>query len=507
MSMERLVHLKKNAYHMLVVIPCLVSFLFLGLGTTSAEARRRARAVPAYAPPFSSIVVDAKTGKVLHGKNMDAKRYPASITKVMTLYVLFEQLEAGRLNLNSRMHISANAASQPPSKIGVRAGDTITVKDAIEALVTKSANDVAVVIAEYVAGSEQKFASIMTQKARALGMKNTVFRNPHGLPDKAQYTTARDLSILGRAIQTRFPVYYNFFQTRYFTYKNAVYPNHNKLLGRVEGVDGIKTGYTNASGFNLLTSAKSNNRHVVAVVLGGRSGYLRDQAMTQLVETYLPRAYAGSRIAPVLENKKLAFNSTIVAKNPKAAGEPLAINNIKAAVTASVETPADVTPSYIDKRAVTKASYEALPKNGLRFSSLPIDSDGNIISHFSRQGKGVPKSVNALPLKSPQLAQKQEVIKKEVIATKEVDTSRIDGWIIQLAATPDKKSALNILDKAKTKSGNLLVQAEPFTQKVERDDGATFYRARFSGFSGQKDALSACTSLKKNGFQCIAIRG
>ena len=251
-----------------------------------------------YNPPYAAMVVDAKTGKTLHAVNEDALRHPASITKVMTLYMLFEQMERGKFALDSELTISAHAAAQAPSKLGLRPGQTISVEDAIKAIVTKSANDVACAIGENIAGSESRFAEMMTAKARALGMSRTHYANASGLPDPEQLTTARDLTILARAIQDRFPRYYRYFQTRSFAFRGRVIGNHNHLLGNVEGVDGIKTGYTRDSGFNLMTAAKSDGHQIVAIVLGGRSGASRDQIMAKLVRANLPIAYAGARIAP-----------------------------------------------------------------------------------------------------------------------------------------------------------------------------------------------------------------
>ncbi|MCA0424276.1 MAG: D-alanyl-D-alanine carboxypeptidase [Proteobacteria bacterium] len=239
-----------------------------------------------------------KTGKTLQATNADAPRHPASVTKVMTLYMLFEQLERGRFTLDSELKISAHAARQAPSKLGLQAGETISVEDAIKALVTKSANDIAAAVGENISGSEDRFAEMMTEKARSIGMKGSTFVNASGLPDPEQITTARDLALLGRAIQDRFPKYYHYFGTRVFNYDGNAYRNHNRLLGRVEGVDGIKTGYTRASGFNLLTSAKSEGRQIITVVLGGRSGRMRDAQVASLVGQHLPRAYAGARQTP-----------------------------------------------------------------------------------------------------------------------------------------------------------------------------------------------------------------
>ena len=279
-------------------------FLAAGLSFSASFSAAEARARPqvgGYSPPTAQIVVDAKTGKVLFAENPDAPRHPASVTKVMTLYLLFEQLDRGKLTLQSDLKVSAFAQRQAPSKLGVSAGDSISVEDAIKAIVTRSANDVAVVIAENIGGTESNFAQLMTRKARALGMSHTVYRNASGLPDPGQLTTARDLATLGRAIQSRFPKYYPYFAMRGFTYDGDYIGNHNKLLGRVEGVDGIKTGFTRTSGFNLLTSAKLDGRHIVAVVMGGRTGAQRDNQMVRLVENYLPRASTGGSLPAVAE--------------------------------------------------------------------------------------------------------------------------------------------------------------------------------------------------------------
>ncbi len=265
-----------------------------------AEARRsgeahhfRARVVTHghdYSPPYAAIVVDANSGKVLHAASADELRHPASLTKIMTLYLLFERLEAGKLKLDSQLPVSEHASVQAPTKLGLKPGQTIAVEDAIKGLVTKSANDAAVVVGEAIGGSESEFADMMTKKAHALGMSRTVYRNASGLPNDEQVTTARDQALLGRAIQERFPRQYRYFSTPSFTYHGESMRNHNQLLGRVEGVDGIKTGYTQASGFNLVTSVHRNNRHIVAVVLGGSSAGARDARMRGLIEEHIASA-------------------------------------------------------------------------------------------------------------------------------------------------------------------------------------------------------------------------
>ncbi len=253
------------------------------------RTRHYAAAVPS-SPAFSAIVVDANTGRTLYSVAEDGLRHPASITKVMTLYLLFEQLDKGAMTLQTRIPVSQHAAAQEPSKLGVEPGDTIGVEDAIRAVVTRSANDVAVAIAEAIGHDEDAFAEMMTRKAQALGMSSTVYRNASGLPNDEQVTTARDLTILARSLEERFPRYFKYFSTHEFEYAGEVIGNHNHLLGRVDGVDGIKTGYTRASGFNLLTSVHRDGRSLVAVVMGGRTAGARDRIMENLIADHIAEA-------------------------------------------------------------------------------------------------------------------------------------------------------------------------------------------------------------------------
>ncbi|MEM9223110.1 MAG: SPOR domain-containing protein [Pseudomonadota bacterium] len=267
---------------------------------TEAEAKKKAKPNPKYA----GYVYDVVAGKALYSENASAKRFPASLTKIMTVYVMFEEIKAGRMKFRTAMGVSKYAAGRPPSKIWVKPGTTITARDAIKALVTKSANDVAVVVAEHISGSEAAFARRMTKTARRLGMKSTTFKNANGLPNRNQVTTARDMATLGLAIQRDFPSYYGVFQTRTFQYGKKRYRNHNRLLGTVKGVDGIKTGYIRASGFNLVTSVRRNGKHIVAVVMGGRTGASRNAHMKSLIARTLPKAKRGSTM-PLL-----AFNDS-----------------------------------------------------------------------------------------------------------------------------------------------------------------------------------------------------
>src|SRR5213592_4079579 len=287
------------------------------ISSESAEARRykhrRYHHVvrESYSPQFSSIIVDGNSGAVLSSNNPDGSRHPASLTKIMTLYLLFERLDAGKMKLDTEMDVSERASDQAPTKLGLRPGQTIKVEDAIKGLVTRSANDAAVVIAEAIAGDEDDFAKLMTRKARALGMTKTVYRNANGLPNDEQITSARDQATLGRAIQDRFPRYYRYFATSTFVYRGNAIRNHNRLLGNVEGVDGIKTGYTRASGFNLVTSMRRGNRHLVGVVLGGRSGGSRDATMRNLLAENLEKAATKRTVAAIAERNASDANAEV----------------------------------------------------------------------------------------------------------------------------------------------------------------------------------------------------
>lgn len=238
----------------------------------------------AHSERYASIVVDADSLEVVHESFADAERYPASLTKVMTLYMVFEALKSGELRMDERLPVSRNAALQPPSKLGLKPGQTISTSDAIKALVTKSANDVAVVVAERLGGSEERFAALMTVKARMLGLSRTSFYNASGLPDERQTTTARDMAVLADAMMEDHPEYYPFFATQQFSWKGTTYRTHNSLLKDVAGVDGMKTGYTRASGFNLMTSVARDDSRFIVIVLGGKTSKARNDHVTDLIE-------------------------------------------------------------------------------------------------------------------------------------------------------------------------------------------------------------------------------
>lgn len=235
---------------------------------------------------YSALVIDTATGQELFADNADAPRFPASLTKMMTLYLLFEAVADGRYSLSTPLTVSANAAGQPPAKLGLKAGSTITVEQAARALAVKSANDVAVTIAENIAGSEAAFARQMTSKARGLGLGQTRFTNASGLPDPAQVTTARDMAALGRALKSRFPQYGSYYRATSFTYGGRTYRTTNNLLGKVAGIDGLKTGYIGLSGYNLVATARRGGKQRLVVVMGGKSESARDKEVTRLMEAY-----------------------------------------------------------------------------------------------------------------------------------------------------------------------------------------------------------------------------
>jgi D-alanyl-D-alanine carboxypeptidase len=292
-----------------------------------------------YSPPSAAFVLDANTGKVLEESNADSLRHPASLTKIMTLYLLFERLDAGKIKLGTQMPVSEHAAAQAPTKLDLRPGQHIAVEDAIRGLVTRSANDAAVVIAEAVGGDEHTFAQMMTAKAHALGMSRTTYVNASGLPDDDQVTTARDQALLGRLIAERFPVYYTYFSTPSFVFRGEEIRNHNHLLGSVQGVDGIKTGYTNASGFNLVTSVRRNNRHIVAVVLGGSSAGARDARMRTLIEEHIAEASTHRTMTAVADAAAEPARTTPA----RAATAPAAGYALSSAASVPVPAPQPVT--------------------------------------------------------------------------------------------------------------------------------------------------------------------
>ena len=521
------------------------------IASSPAEARKRRHHVGGggYTPPYAAMVVDAKTGRTLHAVNEDAARIPASLTKVMTLYMLFEQMERGRFTMDSELRVSSYAASQPPTKLGLRAGSTIAVEDVIKSMITLSANDSSVVVAENIAGSEEAFAEQMTRKARSLGMGSTRFYNPHGLPHSPpNITTARDLTILARAIQERFPKYYPLFSTRAFQYGSRTIRGHNRLLGKVEGVDGIKTGYTRASGFNLMTSARSEGRHVVSVVLGGRSGASRDKIMTDLVLASLPRASTSGRSsvmvaeAPEPEERPRSLPVQQAAAEPAPIPVPRPRQQPQAEeqplpAAARAYAPMPTTTPIAPPRPVAVAGGQPLQISGMRpvtatttpsamrwsIGAQPADAkvlrppaNVDVTSSIAKAPEPAAEPVKVAEAKAEipavPVARKAEAAPAKVQAPEPAPAMSHQAaviasgkWVIQLGATDDEGKAKEILARARAKAAGTLASASPFTEKVAKG-GSTLFRARFVGFDDSKDAQNACTQLKRGGFSCFATR-
>ncbi len=280
-------------------------------------------ATPALAERYAALVVDLDTDQVLFERYADASRYPASLTKLMTLYLTFQALEQGTLTLDQHLPVSALAAAQPPSKIGVKVGGAIPVRTAINALVVKSANDVAVVVAEALGGTESSFAQMMTDQARKLGMSRTTFRNASGLPDSGQISSARDMYRLARALITDYPQYYRLFSQTRFQYAGKTYTTHNRVMQRYAGADGMKTGYIRASGFNLITSAERNGVRLIGVVFGGRTGASRDAHMEELLDAGFALS-AGPRVIPA-STRPASLTATPIISASSGSGVPVGV--------------------------------------------------------------------------------------------------------------------------------------------------------------------------------------
>ncbi len=499
---------------------------------------------------YAAFVIDAKTGKTLHEASADSLRHPASLTKIMTLYMLFEQLEAGKTKLNTPMPVSEEAASQAPTKLGVRPGQTLDVEDAIKALVTKSANDAAVVVAEALAGDEETFAKQMTRKARALGMNRTIYRNASGLPDPEQVTTAREQAMLGMAIQERFPRYYRYFALTGFSYRGHAMRNHNKLLGRVHGVDGIKTGYTRASGFNLVSSVRRNDRHIVAVVLGGSSGGQRDARMRTLIEGHIAMASAAAttRIAaaapaPVQDEPRAAPKLAAAVSVPilpaavppappaaksfetKPSGHALSIGSTDPIKPVPVKTlvvklaPPKHPPAA--KPAVVPPPVQAEPV-AVKPAPMQTASLAPAVVPEPAAPQPAPSKVQvAAPVAAPAAppaprpgilgvlpaaaaaAGKAIVPTASAAETRPAPTPR-SGWAIQIGAYEAEAEAKERLNAAQTKAAGVLKKADPYTERTTKGE-KTYYRARFAGFD-RDQAEAACKQLKRSDIVCISLK-
>ena len=472
----------------------------LSLSATEAQARpkkkgKRPHVITGYTPPFAALVVDANTNKVLYAKSENELRHPASVTKVMTLYMLFEQLERGKMTLETPIRISRHAASMKPSKLYLSAGEEISAEDAIKALVTRSANDVAAAIAEHIGGTESRFAEMMTAKARSIGMTRTVYANASGLPDKRQVTTARDLVLLGRAIQERFPKYYTYFATSNFRYAGQSIRNHNNLLGRIEGVDGIKTGFTNASGFNLLTSVRRDGQHVVAAVLGGTSAAARDRIMANLITEKIQYASHVKTAPSVFANARV--ETTVTAK---AQPKPAAASQAQAAAPARPVQVASTEPVGYQGVNIDSANRPALNAAAL---VPPTQANGMRWVNGAQGGEApAAKMTNRAEPKYAHVEPAAPV--KKVAAVEKHAQAKSKGVMIQIGATDAPKKAQALISRAKSASKGTLAKATPVTEKVSKGR-QTVYRARFAGLT-ETQAEAACKSLKRSGMSCFTMK-
>jgi D-alanyl-D-alanine carboxypeptidase len=549
------------AIHRAVVGLAALAILAGGVGDPAqARSRRHHHADHGgnggYQPPYAAIVVDANSGRVLHASNPDSLRHPASITKIMTLYVLFEQIEAGKLKLDSRLPVSAHAAAQEPSKLGLEPGQTIAAEDAIKAVVTKSANDIAVVIAEAVAGSEEDFARLMTRKAHSLGMTRTVYTNASGLPDDEQVTTARDQALLGRAVQDRFPRYYRYFATSSFHFHGMDIRNHNHLLGRIQGIDGIKTGYTRASGFNLVSSVRRGGRHVVAVVFGGSSSGARDARMRDLIEEHIAEASTQRTvpmIAEAIESEPAHAKTRVAAADPAAritSAEPAPKTRADAASTAAIAPrsgsaepiqPIPVKTITVRPRVIQSSALGPLvapapqaniappqwataapgPAPVAAQPPVPAEAVSSAPAAIAR-APAMPASELAPPPPPPgarpgilgtlpvqrasaesEPAPASAPVAFPPLAAQRAAVSR-SGWMIQLGAFGDEAEAKQRLRSAQSMAHGLLASADGFTERVVKGS-KELYRARFAGFDKEK-AEAACHYFKRNDIACMTLR-
>ncbi|HEY6518454.1 MAG TPA: D-alanyl-D-alanine carboxypeptidase [Roseiarcus sp.] len=466
-------------------------------------------------PAFSALVVDVNTGRTLYSADENGLRHPASITKVMTLYLLFEQLDSGAMTLRTQIPISEHAAGQEPSKLGLAPGDSISVDDAIKAVVTRSANDIAVAIAEAVGQSESNFAEMMTRKAHALGMSNTVYVNASGLPNDEQITTAHDLTILGRSLEERFPRYFHYFSTTQFNFDGEIIGSHDHLLGRVDGVDGIKTGYTRGSGFNLLTSVHRDGRSLLAVVMGGRSAAGRDRIMANLIADHIAEASTTHTATAVAEASLVETTAPRV--------EPALVSPARArqavvaearferasAATRAANAAGEGDDGTGDEEIAAPQPMLKAPEPAPR-AARPTAADLGMLKNPA-SAKPSPKIqarlAAASALAMPPLARPENSADddRRPGRASQQDEASDDlgprGWMIQIGAPDNLAKANALLSRARERNPSTLASATPVTEKVRKGD-ATLYRARFAGLDSAS-AEAACRSLKRTGFACF----
>lgn len=415
-------------------------------------------ATKAWANYRAAIVIDMNSGKVLYQHDADVPRAPASLTKMMTLYLLFSYLRDGRISLDSPLMVTPHAAGQAPTKLGLIPGHTIRTEDAIKSLVTQSANDAAVCIAENLAGTETNFARMMTAEARKLGMRHTIYHNASGLPTARDITTARDTAILAEHLQHDFPQYFHYFSIKRFTYHGRTYLNHNHLLFNYRGTDGIKTGYTRAAGFNLVADVHRNGRHLLAVVLGGSTSRSRDASMRYLLTRYFRRAVVGGR-------QQIASNS-----NP---GLPLRRPEMRRPATPPL-------PPIDNRQPVRTVSYRGGPTT-LNAQARQLAEETGHVDPVTRA-----PARERLPERQPEPADAH------------------GAYQVQVGAYASAQDAVRRLAAITRKAPSLLAGHMPVTSRFDHS-GRQWYRARFASFS-ERDAEQTCSSLRRLRVSCIAVR-
>ena len=436
---------------------------------------------------YASIVIDAETGEVLRSRSADVRRYPASLTKMMTLYLLFEAIEDGKFSLESKLKVSKRAAGQSPSKLGLRAGSTIRVEDAIKSLIVKSANDIAVVVAEALGGTEIEFARIMTRKAQELGMSRTTFRNASGLPNRKQRSTARDMSRLAQALMRDFPDRYHYFDDQRFSYKGRVHRTPNKLLARYRGMDGIKTGYIRASGFNLVASAERDGRRVIAVVFGGKTPNSRNAHMANLLDLGFTR---------IAENdaKRGRVRYAGIPRPPAGSGLAAPATRFK---PASIMVAAAQPPELAEGAASPPAEPIESPSQAPRPALEPAEVTSGPLPPPSKSVAdtlAIVESVIATePPPSPAPAEK-------VAAAPAVG----GAWGIQVGSYESVTAAEIAMRRASVRAP--LLNDAAATLAPRADGRNTLYRARFLGLY-KNDAYRACKKLQAAPMPCTVIRG
>ena len=488
-------------------------------------ARHHQEERESYSPQFSSIIVDANSGATLAANSPDGVRHPASLTKIMTLYLLFERLESGKITLDTEMPVSEHASEQDPTKLDLRPGQTIRVEDAIKGVVTKSANDAAVVIAEALGGDEDDFAKMMTRKARSLGMTRTTYVNASGLPADEQVTSARDQATLGRAIQDRFPRYYRYFATEAFNFRGHTVHGHNHLLGSVEGVDGIKTGYTRASGFNLVTNLRRGNRHLVGVVLGGRSGGSRDATMRSLLAENLEKASGTRTVAAITERNPADANADVAEDEAQsrptqtvqvqgavqvasASSEPVALpptrsvapqrSSLLAAAAAAVPSaqakpePAPLTSGVIQSQSIAAIPGSSEPMKPVKVKTVQIKA-GQLKVASATPSQIAPPVTNSISQ-----ATRPDVPEMSGAVVTKAETGRVDAAGTEMPQQPAKfgtgNGVLGVLPAsslgASPPSQAMAYAAQPQPQTIQQN-GAIRSVAAHTGWIIQVGALES----------------